>query len=155
MQRIVTGYGPDGQPTILNEGEPPTVDRTDKYVTSELWITDRTPAPLRVDGDPSLAGYALEPAPAGSRFRIVEIAPDDPASGPSVVASGQDVSGEHRTDTLDYVVVLRGEITLLVGGREVVLGPGDTVVQNGVEHDWQNRGSEPCVIAAVLIGGER
>lgn len=140
------------------EGEPPTVDRTEKYVTSELWISGETPARLDVERDTSLDGYTLEPAPAGTRFRIVEIMPEtvEPAGEtPSATLETADVSGEHRTDTLDYIVVLQGAVTLVVGDREVTLHRGDAVVQHGVEHDWQNRGTEPCLLAAVLVGGQR
>jgi mannose-6-phosphate isomerase-like protein (cupin superfamily) len=156
MNRIVTGYGPDGAPAILFEGEPPMVDRTEKYVTSELWISAETPAPLAVAADTSLAGYELEPPGTGSRFRIVEIMPQQSSSEPAAaVAADDDASGVHRTDTLDYVVVLRGEVTLVVGERAVTLYPGDVVVQGGIEHDWENRGTEPCAVAAVLIAGAR
>lgn len=156
MNRVVTGYDDDGKAAILMEGAPPTVDRTDKYVTTELWITDRTPAPLSVTQDTSLAGYVLEPAPAGTRFRIVEILPGEFEAAPSAtIEPDSGVIGEHRTETLDYIVVLRGEVTLVVGDRELTLYPGDAVVQNGVEHDWINRGTEPCVVVAVLVGGQR
>jgi mannose-6-phosphate isomerase-like protein (cupin superfamily) len=154
MNRIVTGYGPDGAPAILFEGEPPMVDRTEKYVTSELWISAETPAPLGLPADTSLAGYELEPPGTGSRFRIVEIMPQS-SSDPAAAGSDDDASGVHRTDTLDYVVVLRGEVTLVVGDRAVTLYPGDVVVQGGVEHDWENRGTAPCAVAAVLIAGTR
>ena len=58
---------------------------------------------------------------------------------------------EHTTSTIDYLIVISGEVTLTIGGAEVTLGPGDTVVQQGTPHDWHNRGSEPCVMAGVLI----
>jgi mannose-6-phosphate isomerase-like protein (cupin superfamily) len=155
MNRIVTGYGPDGRPAVLMEGEPPTVDRTEKYVTSELWISDATPASLDVTVDTSLAGYQLEPAATGSRFRIVEMKPGQASGPPNERPDAEDVSGVHRTDTLDYLVVLQGEVTLIVGDREVTLHPGDAVVQGGVEHDWENRGSTSCVMAAVLVAATR
>jgi mannose-6-phosphate isomerase-like protein (cupin superfamily) len=155
MNRIVTGYGPDGAPAIVFEGEPPMVDRTEKYVTSELWISAETPAPLDIATDTSLAGYELEPPGTGSRFRIVEIMPQQSSSEAAAAGDEADASGVHRTDTLDYVVVLRGEVTLVVGDRAVTLYPGDVVVQGGVEHDWENRGTEPCAVAAVLIAGTR
>jgi mannose-6-phosphate isomerase-like protein (cupin superfamily) len=155
MNRIVTGYGPDGRPAVLMEGEPPVVDRTEKYVTSELWISDETPASLEVTVDTSLAGYQLEPSAAGSRFRIVEMKPGQASDTASGALGPDDVSGVHRTDTLDYIVVLQGEVTLIVGEREVTLYPGDAVVQGGVEHDWENRGSASCLMAAVLVGGKR
>jgi quercetin dioxygenase-like cupin family protein len=60
--------------------------------------------------------------------------------------------GAHATDTLDYVTVLRGEVTLVVGGTQIVLRPGDSVVQQrGVPHDWQNPSGEPSVMVGVLL----
>ncbi len=67
-----------------------------------------------------------------------------------------DHPGMHTTDTVDFEVVLSGEITLeLDDGAEVTLKPGDTVVQNGTRHAWHNRGDVPVVIAAVIIGAQR
>ena len=83
---------------------------------------------------------------------IVEIAPDQ--SGPS--GAGADAhaefQGAHATDTLDYVTILRGEVTLVVGDTEVVLRPGDSVVQQpGVPHDWQNHSGDTAVMVGVLL----
>jgi mannose-6-phosphate isomerase-like protein (cupin superfamily) len=67
-----------------------------------------------------------------------------------------DNPGMHTTDTIDFEVVLSGEVTLeLDNGVEKVLRPGDTVVQNGTRHRWENRGTEPAVLAVVLIGAHR
>ena len=104
--------------------------------------------------DRSTREWALEPPPGGSCFRIVRINPDDATPPPPPAAEdagGADFLEAHATATLDYVTVLSGEVTLIVGDREVALGPGDSVVQQGVAHDWQNRGSEPCVLVGVLL----
>jgi mannose-6-phosphate isomerase-like protein (cupin superfamily) len=150
MQRIVTGKGPDGSPAILFEGDPPTVVDFGKYVTTELWVTDSAPPTIDATDDRSTRTWELEPPPGGSCFRIVRIAPDD-AIPPPAEAQDADFLEAHATATLDYVTVLSGEVTLVVGSREVTLGPGDSVVQQGVAHDWQNRGSEPCVLVGVLL----
>jgi mannose-6-phosphate isomerase-like protein (cupin superfamily) len=66
-----------------------------------------------------------------------------------------DHPGMHRTDTIDYEVVISGEVWLeLDDGQEVHLKPGDTVVQNGTRHAWRNKSSEPCVLAVTLIRGK-
>jgi mannose-6-phosphate isomerase-like protein (cupin superfamily) len=62
-----------------------------------------------------------------------------------------DFLGEHATETVDFVVVLSGEITLTIGGREETLRAGETVVQQATPHDWVNRGTEPCVLAGILV----
>jgi len=105
----------------------------------DVWITDGTPPSLELVPVPDLAEpVSVEPPPAGSAFRVVEFPP-----GAS--------SGTHASETLDYVVVMRGEIVLVVGTDEVVLGPGDVVVQAGASHNWVNRSQEPCLMAAVLL----
>jgi mannose-6-phosphate isomerase-like protein (cupin superfamily) len=76
----------------------------------------------------------------------------EPAGGDAGAAGHEGFQDAHATSTLDYVTVLRGEVTLVVGGAEVTLGPGDSVVQQpGVPHDWQNRTAQPCVMAGVLL----
>ena len=150
MHRVVTGYDERGNPVILRQGEPPIVIHAGRYTTTELWVSDQTP-PAVTAADTSTRDWGLEPPPRGSCFRIVEIAPYGEA--------GDDSAGEHdgfqeahATQTLDYVTVLSGQVTLVVGNAEVTLGPGDSVVQQpGVPHDWQNRGAERAVMAGVLL----
>ncbi len=155
MNRVVTGYDEAGNPAIIHSGEPPTVINAGRYRTTEVWVSDGTP-PTVTRSDPSTRPWELEPGPGGACFRIVEIAPGDAAEGESV-ASELDEQAEgfqeaHATQTLDYVAVLSGQVTLVVGGSEVTLGPGDCVVQQpGVPHDWLNRTSERVVMVGVLI----
>jgi len=160
MNRVVTGYDEAGNPVIIRTGAPPTVIHAGRYVTTELWVTDRTP-PAATTSDMSTRPWALEPPRGGTCFRIVQIAPADTADG-GEAAAGADAGGldaehesfqeAHATDTLDYVTVLSGEVTLVVGGSEITLGPGDIVVQQPrVPHDWQNRSAEPAVLVGVLL----
>jgi quercetin dioxygenase-like cupin family protein len=146
--RVVTGYDDDGAPTVLWAGEPPTVIHAGRYTTTELWVSGRAPiTPSRADA--STVEWALEPPPGGACFRIVEIAP---ASGELHDQGHAEFQGTHATDTLDYVTILRGEVTLLVGDSEIVLRPGDSVVQQpGVPHDWQNRSGDTAVMVGVLL----
>jgi hypothetical protein len=149
MNRVVTGYDPDGNPAVIRQGEPPVVIHAGRYTTTELWVSEHGPL-ASADVDTSTRPWALEPPPGGACFRIVEIAP-----GPSDGGSSDEhaeFQGAHATDTLDCVTVLSGQVTLVVGGTEVTLGPGDCVVQQpGVPHDWQNRSSERAVMAGVLL----
>ncbi len=155
MNRVVTGFGAAGEPLIVRQGEPPTVIHAGRYVTTELWVTDRTPpAAAPADSDASTRPWALEPPPGGTCFRIVEIAPAGEAEEADQAgdAEGDGFQAAHATGTLDYVTVLHGEVTLLVGDAEVTFGPGDSVVQQpGVPHDWQNRTAERVVMAGVLL----
>jgi hypothetical protein len=151
MRRVVTGHDEKGNPAIIQEGAPPTVIDAGTYVMTELWITD--PAMPAAGTDPATREWAAEPPTGGTCFRIVEIPPIAHSGEPGASDGDQRFfHGAHRTDTLDYVTVLRGEVTLIVGDSEVTLLPGDSVIQQpGVLHDWQNRSAELCVLAGVLI----
>ena len=157
MNRVVTGFDAHGKPIVLTHGEPPTVIHAGRYTTTELWVSDR--GPITAGGtDTSTREWALEPPPGGACFRIVQIAGAESGAG-GVVAEGgaeagahEEFQGAHATDTLDYVTILRGEVTLVVAGTEIVLQPGDSVVQQpGVPHDWQNRAAEDAVMVGVLL----
>jgi hypothetical protein len=149
MNRVVTGYDENGNPAVIRQGEPPVVIHAGRYTTTELWVSGRAPLEA-ADSDASTREWALEPPPGGACFRIVEIAPD--LSDDERNAEHAEFQGAHATDTLDYVTILSGEVTLVVGGTEVTLGPGDSVVQQpGVPHDWQNRSSERAVMVGVLL----
>jgi mannose-6-phosphate isomerase-like protein (cupin superfamily) len=160
VNRIVTGFDESGNPTVVFRGEPPTVIHAGRYATTELWVSGARPLSAGAI-DTSTGEWALEPPPGGACFRIVEIAPDQPgplqAGADAGAAQGgadahSEFQGAHATDTLDYVTILRGEVTLLIGGAEVVLRPGDSVVQQpGVPHDWQNRSGDTAVMVGVLL----
>ena len=151
MNRVVTGYDEAGNPAIIKSGAPPTVIHAGRYVTTELWVTDRTP-PAATTSDTSTLPWALEPPRGGTCFRIVQIAPADATDSGGLDAEHEGFQEAHATDTLDYVTVLSGEVTLVVGGSEMTLGSGDSVVQQpGVPHDWQNRSAEPAVLVGVLL----
>jgi cupin domain len=151
MNRVVTGYDATGAPAILQQGAPPTIIHAGRYTTTELWVSDRGPL-TPTSGDNSTREWALEPPPGGACFRIVEIAPAEAGGDAVSDGSHEEFQGAHATDTLDYVTILRGQVTLVVGGTEVDLGPGDSVVQQpGVPHDWQNRGAGTAVMVGVLV----
>lgn len=164
MNRVVTGYDDNGNPAIMLHGEPPTVIHAGRYTTTELWVSDRSPFQA-ADIDASTREWALEPPPGGACFRIVEIAAGtdgdgaadsaaggDPAVGDALDAGHEGFQDAHATDTLDCVTILHGEVTLVVGGTEITLRPGDSVVQQpGVPHDWQNRSAERAVMVGVLL----
>jgi quercetin dioxygenase-like cupin family protein len=151
MKRVVTGYDDNGDPAVIRRGEPPVVIHAGRYTTTELWVSERGPI-AAADIDTSTREWALEPPPGGACFRIVEIAPAAGGSGPD---EHPEFQGAHATDTLDCVTILSGQVTLVVGGTEVTLNPGDSVVQQpGVPHDWQNRSPERAVMVGVLLSAK-
>jgi hypothetical protein len=133
MNRVVTGFNATGKPVIVRRGEPPTVIHAGRYVTTELWVTDRTP--------PAAAGY--------------DTSTDDAAADPDAADPDTEHTGfqeAHATDTLDYVTVISGQVILVVGEEEITLGPGDSVIQQpGVPHDWQNRSAGRAMMVGVLL----
>jgi quercetin dioxygenase-like cupin family protein len=108
---------------------------------AEIWKTDSTPPDLHATATAADGRWKLEPPPAGTVFRVVTFSPGA-------------TTGEHATQTLDYLVVVSGTISLLVGEDEVMLESGDVVVLNGALHDWINHSDSPCVMAAILVSAE-
>ena len=155
MKRVVTGWDESGKPAILFEGEPPTVMDFGPIVTTELWVTDSTPPDPRTRADTSTGTWDLQPPDGGLAFRIVMFHPQSEAAAAAAAAPAPDEApdflDEHVTDTIDLIAVISGEITMVFGGREITLRPGDSVVQQGTPHDWINKGSVPCVVAGVLV----
>ena len=133
QRRIVTGHGADGGSAILQDGLAPVVhELPEGSGFAEIWVTAGAPAPLSPrEAEPTSADVGVAPPPAGSLVRVVETPPG--ARTPM-----------HRTESIDYGVVLAGEMHLILGnGEETLLRPGDVVVQRGTEHAWENRGEEP------------
>jgi mannose-6-phosphate isomerase-like protein (cupin superfamily) len=159
MNRIVTGYDENGNPAIIASGQPPTVIHAGRYTTTELWVSQRGPITATAR-DASAGDWALEPPPGGACFRIVELAPGEDAQESAPDSHGLEAEhtgfqAAHATETLDYVTILRGEVTLVIGDAEVTLGRGDSVVQQpGVPHDWQNRSDQPAVMVGVLVSAQ-
>ncbi len=142
VRRVVTGHDERGRAVVK-------IDEISKNVVSSrpgtsacvVWTTDTLPADNSGEGDAALrkTGTTL---PGGSVFRVVEFSP---GSAPRV----------HRTDSVDYAVVISGEIDMeLDDGKSVHLKAGDVLVQRGTVHNWVNRGKEPCVIAFSLISAK-
>jgi len=150
IRRIVTGHDAEGKAVFWTDGLADNHRRaTPQVTTTLLWATDSAPAAFIGDEDMGARQLGLAPPPHGSRFVHLEIKPG------TAIAPGQDVPGMHRTDTLDYNIVLSGEITLyLDDGAKTVMKPGDVCVQRGTNHSWINEGTETAVLINVLLDGE-
>jgi len=142
-RRVVTGHDHDGVSVFLQDGPAPVVRTApDGAFFYEIWGTGATPAPVSAaEPDPAERSLTVPPAPGGTKIRINEFPPGV-------------VSPTHRTQSVDYGIVLDGEIVLVLeNNSEATLGPGDVVVQRGTSHRWENRTERPARMAFVLIDG--
>ena len=176
FRRIVTGHDARGRAVILEDAPPPRVARIGGEhgpLFFEVWNTRETPARIdRTSGEPPEEGIQLAPPKNGTRIRVLEVPPEDPsiakltpeqarahfaevgaADAASHTSSGSKHAFMHRTETIDYGIVLEGEITLIMDEGETVVRAGDIVIQRGTNHGWANRGKVPCRIAFILIDG--
>jgi quercetin dioxygenase-like cupin family protein len=141
-RRVVTGHDERGVSVFLHDGPPPVVRTApDGAYFYEIWGTAAMPAPIAAaEPDPTESSLTVPPAPHGTKIRVNEFPPGA-------------VSPTHRTQSVDYGIVLDGEIVLALDDSETVLGPGDVVVQRGTAHRWENRSARPARMAFVLVDG--
>ncbi len=172
FRRVVTGHDETGKAII--ESDKPAfhyLERPNRpgVRLTNFWLSGSTPAEYDGATETCEGPFILHPPQNGSVFRCVEFLPEDPevlakldgqAAFAEMGAGANIVEGArhpfmHRTDSLDYAVVLSGEIMMLMDDEadDVHLKAGDVVVQRGTNHAWSNRFSEPCVIAFILIDG--
>jgi hypothetical protein len=168
LRRVVTGIDANGKSYIDIDGPPGRIREHGAGGAAEFWVTESTPADNRVKGDPATRPPRLEPPDGGSVFRYFMVAPENKAisaaelermAAERFAAMGAshcrvDTSRHpsmHVTRTVDYIILLSGKITLLLDKGEVDLKPFDVVVQRGTNHGWVNRGTEPALLAAILV----
>lgn len=169
IRRVVTGHRPDGRSTVLTDGPATNVkQRAAGNASTLLWVTDECPAAVSGASDQATRDIGVPPPPRGTIFRIAEFPPQtggEIRDNEMVLRDfgiGTDVArghpprhpAIHRTRTIDYVVVLEGEIDLLLDDGEVRLAAGDVVVQRGTNHAWINRGKAVCRLGMVFIDAE-
>lgn len=171
VRRVVTGHDGDGRAVIASDGAPPTVVAVEAVpgtVFHEVWATESVPAQVDNGPDPTVGALRLAPPQGGTRIRVVDIPPDsvqdavtpEEAAAAFAQIGGSDAHGAdgphalmHRTESVDYGIVLSGEIWLVVDDGETRLGPGDIVVQRGTNHAWSNRTDGTARMAFVLVDG--
>ncbi len=138
FRRIVTGHDADGRAIVqIDEIAKNLVSARPGATAGVVWTTEGFPVDNNGDADEGLRKTGTTLA-NGTVFRILELAPGNSPRN-------------HRTDSIDYAVVMSGEIDMELDGTTVHLKAGDVLVQRGTIHNWANRGTEPCVIAFVLI----
>jgi mannose-6-phosphate isomerase-like protein (cupin superfamily) len=167
IRRVVTTVDKDGKAVVLFDGaNPHKVVRPNRSVTSRLvWVTDQTPADISGTTDRAATNIGIAPPHNGSVFRIIDIPPTPPEIETLETDYLHKQIGDHapkkglpprhplmhRTLTIDYAIIMQGEIDMLLDDSEVHLKAGDVLIQQGTNHAWVNRGTEACRIAFILI----
>lgn len=166
VRRVITGHNAEGRSIVVLDGPSPHVESILGIATlasTELWATKTAPARNMGPRDPVSLPLVIAPPPLGSVFRVVEFPPDKDWKGQLTAGAGLSSSAHesgsgnpmmHRTKSLDYVVVITGEIWSILDEGEVLLRAGDVMVQRGTNHAWANRSDEPCVVAFILVDAE-
>lgn len=176
FRRIVTGHNSDGKATIISDAPPvltQLIGGPGGPTFFEVWHTLETPALIHPQPDETDEKTLVLPPPAnGTRIRVIEFPPEgeeirnltsaDAASkfksmGDEKASTATDEAPHplmHKTKTVDYGIVLEGEITLVLDKAETLIKAGDVVIQNGTNHAWANRSGKICRMAFVLIDGQ-
>lgn len=171
MRRVITGHNHQGKSVILTDGPSPNtleIDGMPGLALIDLWVTDRAPASNAGSGDPAARPVVLEPPARGTIFRVVDFPPDKGLAGKvdrrkAFAAMGADHAldqsdarhpGMHKTHSVDYALVVDGEIWALMDEGEVLLKAGDCLIQRGTNHAWSNRTDTPCRVAFILVNAE-
>jgi mannose-6-phosphate isomerase-like protein (cupin superfamily) len=176
FRRIVTGHNAAGKAVIQEEGPPPRTQRFGSEhgpVFYEVWSTREAPARIdRASGEPFEDRIVLAPPKGGTRIRVLDFPPEHESlqnvtpeqaralfaeigatDAASHTGSGSRHVFMHRTETIDYGIVLEGEIVLILDEGETTVRAGDIVIQRGTNHGWANRSKRNCRVAFVLIDG--
>jgi mannose-6-phosphate isomerase-like protein (cupin superfamily) len=169
IRRVVTGKDASGKSIAITDGAASNaiVSKARGTISTLLWVTDSTPADVSGNKDAADRKIGVPPPVNGTIFRVIEFAPQK-----SLQSSYEDRvkimremglgpegptrehprdAGMHRTRTIDYVLILSGEIDMLMDDSEVHLRAGDVLVQRATNHAWVNRGDKPCKVAFVLV----
>jgi mannose-6-phosphate isomerase-like protein (cupin superfamily) len=167
VRRVYTGHNKQGRAVIVQDGLAPNVKEMASMpglALTDLWETTGPLASNEGNADAADRTVRLEPPRGGSILRIVEFPPDkawrdsaDAKAAFESIGAGHAKDKQsadpmmHKTSTVDYIIVISGEIYAVVEEGEVLLKPGDVFIQRGTNHSWSVRGDVPCVIAAVLV----
>ena len=175
IRRIVTGHDANGKAVVVSNGALPTIVELQAIpgtVFHEVWETRAMPAPVDNGADPTTGALMLPPPKHGTRMRFVDIPPDTAEflqHGAARMHDAFEQVGDvkastvkadsphplmHRTESVDYGIVIEGEMTLILDDSEVLLEPGSVVIQRGTNHAWANRSGKPCRMLFMLIDGQ-
>lgn len=171
MRRIVTGHDSDGHSKVVEDGRPP---RWHDYTSvpdlsvAVLWSTKAGVPTNHSGADPTLDVDSVVPGPGETRAMRLVFPPDSAMMSPDIdlaafgaehmrnapgLAELFEPDGNHKTPSIDYSILIEGELWLETDdGEHTKLAPGDVVVQNGTRHAWRNRSDTPAVMVSVLVG---
>lgn len=174
IRRVVTGHDENGKAIVISDGFAPVVNTSPLrpgYRSTDVWKTTAMPIPIaREEPDPTLGPKQFVP-PMGTKMRISELPPEPEAPrsmtpeqarelfagaghGPSLgFGQGKRHPMMHRTESVDYAIVLEGEVTMVMDDVDVLLKAGDVVVQRGTNHAWTNRSGKMARILFILMDG--
>lgn len=167
IRRVVTGHDENGKSVFIIDGNAPAVKEMDSMpglALTDLWQTNGAPADNTGNLDSADRAVVLAPPANGTIFRLVEFPPDiawrgkadagdafDSIGAGHAPVKGSDDPMMHKTSTVDYLIVVKGEIWAILDDSEVCLKQGDMMVQRGTNHSWSVRTDEPCLLAAILV----
>jgi mannose-6-phosphate isomerase-like protein (cupin superfamily) len=170
IRRVVTGLDANNKAVVLFDSRVPLKPGEYGLHSTNLWVTNTYPLGFSFKDDTSAIPVGVSPLDNGTKFRVVEFPPLDAATeakmGPGYLmkavgavapARGLPVTHPlmHRTRSVDYAVVLSGEIDMMLDESVVHLKPGDTIVQQATNHAWVNHGTEMCRILFVLMDSKQ
>jgi mannose-6-phosphate isomerase-like protein (cupin superfamily) len=168
MRRIITGHNEEGKSVISIDGPPARSIGEEAGGLFEIWNTDGSGFDTQSKTDRADIDILLSPVTGGTKFRYFQINPiPDGVSQEAIEAATAEAfekigaahhrvdtsrnAAMHETDTIDYIILLKGDVSLILDDEEVKLQPHDVVVQRRTNHAWVNHGTEPALLIAVLI----
>ena len=171
MRRIITGHDENGRSIISIDGPPARSIGEDVGGLFEIWNTDGNDIISSDSSDRADEDIILSPAKGGTKFRYFQINPMPEGVSNEMM---QEIAADafekvgashhridtskhpamHKTETIDYIILLKGDVTLILDEEEVDLKPYDVVVQRGPNHAWTNNGNEPALLIAILVDSE-
>ena len=170
IRRIVTGHNAAGKSIIARDAVATSIlelAAVPGLRVTDLWETTTAPADLSNDADPVERPVHLEPRPTGTICRVVEFPPDAAVNkhadtrevfaslgAAHAVDATSTTAMMHKTASVDYAIVLAGEIWVVMDDGETCLKAGDVLIQRGTNHAWSNRSSEPALVAFILVGAQ-